>query len=115
MNDMQEFFYPSCGQGTIHGCRWEPDGEIRGIVQIIHGVAEYAQRYDDFAKYLNSMGYLVAAEDHMGHGKSQGGIPGYFHGGWFSAVEDCLQLAKMLQEEFPGQVALSDSRKAPPA
>ena len=101
MKMMQEYFYPSCGKGNIHVCQWKPDGEIRGIVQIIHGIAEYAQRYDDFAQYLNSLGYLVVAEDHMGHGKSEGGIPGYFHGGWFSAVEDSVQLIRKTQDEFP--------------
>lgn len=100
---MRDFYYPSCGKGTIHGCRWEPEGKIRGIVQIVHGIAEYAQRYEHFAKYLNSHGYLVVAEDHMGHGRSggEGCVQGYFHGGWFSAVADSAQLMKNIQEEFP--------------
>lgn len=100
---MHDFFYPSCGKGTIHGCRWEPEGAVKGVVQIIHGIAEYATRYDAFARYLNSLGYLVVAEDHMGHGQSggKGCIQGYFHGGWFAAVEDSMQLLKNTQEEFP--------------
>ena len=101
---MRDFYYPSCGKGTIHGCRWEPEGTVKGIVQIIHGIAEYAARYDDFARYLNSLGYLVVAEDHMGHGKSgdEECIQGYFYGGWFSAVRDSVQLMNNIQEEFPG-------------
>lgn len=100
---MQDFFYPSCGKGTIHGCRWEPNGAVKGVVQIIHGIAEYAGRYDRFASYLNSLGYLVVAQDHMGHGQSaaNGCEQGYFYGGWFAAAEDCFQLMKTTKEEFP--------------
>lgn len=100
---MQDIRYPSCGKGTIHACRWEPEGKVRGIVQIIHGIAEYAKRYNDFACFLNSLGYLVVAEDHMGHGESGGDgcVQGYFYGGWFSAVKDSVQLFKNTREEFP--------------
>ncbi len=100
---MRDFYYPSCGKGEIHVCRWEPDGEIKGIIQIVHGIAEYAERYRHLAGYLNSLGYLVVAEDHMGHGKSggSGAVRGYFHGGWFSAVQDSYQLLKNIKEEFP--------------
>ena len=68
---MNDIFYPSHdGKTTIHACVWKPEGEIKGVVQIIHGMCEYAERYSPFAEYLNSKGYLVCAEDHLGHGKS---------------------------------------------
>ena len=100
----QEFFYPSCGKGSIHACRWMPEGEIKCIVQIVHGIAEHTGRYEDFAAYLNGFGILVVAEDHMGHGKSIGdeGIQGYFHGGWHAAVEDSYALMKQTMSEYPG-------------
>ena len=98
-----EITYPSCGKGEIHACRWEPDGDVKGVVQILHGIAEYAERYQGFAAYLNSLGYLVVADDHMGHGKSGGEdcVQGYFYGGWFSAVEDSYQLMGQTKAEFP--------------
>ena len=68
---MSDIFYPSHdGKTTIHACIWRPEGEIKGVVQIIHGMCEYAERYAPFAEFLNSKGYLVCAEDHLGHGKS---------------------------------------------
>ena len=68
---MEEIFYPSHdGVTTIHACIWRPEGDIRGVVQIIHGMTEYAERYAPFAEFLNAHGYLVCAEDHLGHGKS---------------------------------------------
>lgn len=88
----------------IHFCRWTPEGQPKGVVQIVHGIAEFVERYDEFAVFLNSLGYLVVAEDHMGHGQSigKGGIRGYFHGGWPAAVEDTFQLMKDTMAEFPG-------------
>ena len=98
-----DFYYESKGAGRIHGCRWEPEQPPVAVVQIIHGIAEYVERYDDFARYLNRLGFLVVAEDHMGHGKSISGegIQGYFHGGWFAAVEDTYRLLQGTRKEFP--------------
>lgn len=100
----QEFYYPSAGVGQIHGIRWIPDGEVRCAVQIVHGIAEFAARYDEFARYLNSLGFLVVAEDHMGHGGSleNGGTRGYFEGGWNVAVADTVRLIADTREAYPG-------------
>ena len=98
-----DFWYDSKGAGKIHGCRWTPEGEIKAVLQIVHGIAEFVERYDAFAEYLNSRGILVVAEDHMGHGQSINGdgIQGYFHGGWFTAVADTYQLLQDTKAEFP--------------
>ncbi len=99
----QDFWYPSCGAGRIHGIRWSPEGDVKAVVQIVHGIAEYVDRYDGVARYLNDLGYLVVAEDHMGHGRSieGGSIQGYFHGGWFAAVADTYKLLTDTKAEFP--------------
>ncbi len=97
-----DHYFDSCGKGKIHYCRWTPEGEIKAVVQILHGIAEYVERYDHFARYLNSLGILVVAEDHMGHGKSIGETAqGYFTGGWFAAVEDSYKLLTMTRAEYP--------------
>lgn len=97
-----DFWYDSQGGGRIHACQWAPEGAPIGVLQIVHGIAEYAARYDHFAKALNAVGYLVVAEDHMGHGLSIGrdGVPGSFQGGWFTAVEDCYALLKNTRKAF---------------
>ncbi len=99
----EEFYYKSCGIGQIHGCRWTPEDAPRAVVQIVHGIAEHIDRYDDFAHFLTNHGFVVVAEDHMGHGKSVGreGTQGYFHGGWFSAVADTYQLMSDTKREYP--------------
>lgn len=98
-----DFYFPSCGAGMIHGCRWEPEGEPIAVVQIVHGVAEHAARYDEFANFLTDRGFLVVAADHMGHGGSIGndGTQGYFEGGWFKAVADVHRLFSYTRMELP--------------
>ena len=99
----QDIWFDSKGAGKIHACRWVPEGQPRAVVQILHGIAEFVERYDDFANFLNDQGVLVVAEDHMGHGQSINGdgIQGYFHGGWFTAIEDSMQLMADTKAEFP--------------
>lgn len=99
----EDFWYDSKGAGKIHGCRWTPEESPKAVVQIVHGIAEFIERYDEFAAHLNGLGFLVVAEDHMGHGQSVGenGIQGYFHGGWFTAVEDTMTLLRETQAAYP--------------
>ena len=95
-----EHYFDSLGEGKIRYCRWTPEGEVKAVVQLLHGIAEHVERYDDFARYLCGRGYLVVAEDHMGHGKSMV-HQGYFTGGWFTAVADSYQLLEMTKAEYP--------------
>lgn len=98
-----DFYYASKGAGNIHACRWTPEGTPVAVLQIVHGIAEFIERYDDFANYLTRQGFLVVAEDHMGHGQSINGdgVQGFFHGGWFTAVADTYELLQMTRAEFP--------------
>jgi alpha-beta hydrolase superfamily lysophospholipase len=51
---------------------WDPAGEARGVVLIIHGIGEHSGRYTHVAEFLVSNGLSVIAMDHRGHGKSGG-------------------------------------------
>ena len=68
-------------------------------------MAEHILRYDDFARYLNDRGILVAGHDHLGHGKSlpEGGTPVYFGDGstWETVVDDIHLLHDRLREQYP--------------
>ena len=99
-----EYYFGSAGAGKIRACVWKPAGHPKAIVQLVHGIAEHVGRYHDFACWLNDQGIMVVAEDHMGHGRSIGleGIQGYFHGGWFAAVEDTYALLKKTMADHPG-------------
>lgn len=64
----------SDGKTQIRALTWEPEKNPgiapAGIVQIVHGMSEHVERYDEFARYLVSRGYIVCANDHIGHGES---------------------------------------------
>ena len=67
----EEFTFLSAdGQTTIHAVRWIPEGEVRAVLQIAHGMCEYIERYERFALVLNEKGILVTGNDHLGHGQS---------------------------------------------
>lgn len=66
-----EFYFPSKdGNTEIHTVEWKPDVQVRAVLQICHGMVEYIQRYDEFARFLCEKGYYVVGNDHLGHGKS---------------------------------------------
>ncbi len=63
--------FKSCdGINTIHAVAWLPEGEPKGVLQIVHGMVEYIERYEEFAEYMNSQGFIVVGHDHLGHGES---------------------------------------------
>ncbi len=106
MSCFNDYTFKSCnGVTDIHVRRCTPDGEPRGIVQIAHGIAEHVERYDGFAAFLADSGFLVVANDHLGHGQSITGEDdlGFFaeHGGWELAVGDMRKLYEITHEEFP--------------
>ena len=93
-------------QSTIHAIKWIPEGQPIALLQIIHGMQEYIDRYDEFARYLAERGILVMGNDHLGHGKSVTGNGTY---GFFCKddpatvlVRDAHRLKKTVQEEYPG-------------
>lgn len=102
----EDFEYDSRdGRTKLHGVRWIPDESPRCILQIVHGMAEHVERYEDFAEYLCNKGILVTAEDHLGHGKSVvDGKTGYFckQDPATVVVRDVHRLKKMTQELYPG-------------
>jgi alpha-beta hydrolase superfamily lysophospholipase len=90
----------------LHAIRWIPEGEPIAILQIIHGMQEYVDRYDEFANYLAERGILVIGNDHLGHGGSVGenGTKGFFckEDPATVLVRDAHRLKKMTQEDYPG-------------
>lgn len=100
---MDIFYIPSSGGDQLHCRKWLPESHPRAVVQIVHGIAEHIGRYDHFARFLAAHGYVVVAEDHMGHGGSiTNGTQGYFTGGWMNAVEDVKALHDRTALEYPG-------------
>ena len=101
-----EFFFPSSdGVTQIRAMEWIPEGEIKGIYQMCHGMVEHIERYDAFAKYLASKGYYVIGHDHLGHGKSITSLEnkGFFHQekGNACLIADIHKLRTLANEKYP--------------
>lgn len=101
-----EFYFPSRDQRTqIHAVEWIPDGEVRAVVQICHGMVEYIDRYHEFAEYLRGYGYYVVGHDHLGHGKSvlSESEYGFFgsQGGNKYVIGDIHQLRQKTEKKYP--------------
>ncbi len=82
----------------------EPEEEAKGIVQIVHGMAEHKGRYQEFMQYIASRGYIAICHDHRGHGKSVRKIEdlGYFYDNTATYVtEDVHQITKWAKEQYP--------------
>ena len=78
----------------------------KAVIQIVHGMTEYKDRYDDLAEYFVGCGFVVCADDHIGHGFSApdpsqyGHMPA--HGGKDILIGDEHTLYRMVSELFPG-------------
>ncbi len=78
----------------------------RAVIQLAHGMCEYVERYDEFARCLAKAGYIVVANDHRGHGASVDNktiVHGYFgeKDGYKHMIEDMHSLHKLMKKEYP--------------
>ena len=103
------FSFKAADGAQIFTYRWMPDNasDIKGAIQIAHGMAEHAARYERFADALTKAGYAVYANDHRGHGKTAGSLEkvGYFADemGWEKVVVDMHTLTGIIKKECPNK------------
>ncbi len=77
----------------------------KGVIQIVHGMSEYIERYDDLARYFVNRGFVVCGENHIGHGTTAssphefGHMPAY--GGKDILLADVHTLRLMVTDCFP--------------
>lgn len=93
--------------GTVLQCYvWDDVRNPKAVVQISHGMAEHARRYDNFANYLNANGIIVFADDHRAHGMtsnnaSKKGVQGYHKGDiYMDTVRDEVTITSHLKERY---------------
>jgi len=104
---LKNFTFKSEEGTEIYVYNWIPDENIniKGIVQIAHGMAETAERYERFAEKLTKEGYIVYIHDHRGHGKTAKTIENLGHlaekEGFKWLVEDVHQLSEIIKKENP--------------
>lgn len=89
---------------TIQAWIYTPIRQPRGIVQLVHGFGEHSRRYLHMILKLNESGFVVAADDHVGHGKTaydSGNWSDWGNKGYMTMAEDEHTLRKIVQEEYP--------------
>lgn len=102
----REFYYASKDERTqIHAIEWVPEGKVKAVLQMCHGMVEYIDRYHDFAEYLCANGYYVVGHDHLGHGKSISSSDklGFFHetNGNEYVIGDIHELRIRTEQKYP--------------
>lgn len=108
MSVNQEFRFPSAdGATTLYGRIWVPDhGAPKAVLQLVHGIAEHIGRYDRFARFMSDHGYLVCAEDHLGHGNTPENAEdlGYTadKDGWVKMTDNVRALHERITPQYPG-------------
>ncbi len=102
------FNYSDQDDVEIFVYKWEPDTKPKAVVQILHGLAEHAKRYERLAEALCNDGYICYADDHRGHGRTAGdlteatlagnaGVLG--PNGWSGTINSIHELSKIIKKE----------------
>ncbi len=100
-------FLSSNSINTIKGKIYIPNNtdDIRGIIQIVHGMCEYFDRYKNFVEFLLENKYIVCGHDNLGHGYSVNSKDdyGYFADrlGYKCLIKDTYKLTKIVKDKFP--------------
>ena len=98
------FEFAGYGEAKLPARIWVPDGEVKAVLQITHGMTEHMGRYEVLAEYLCPMGIAVAGFDLRGHGANPGDpeVASFGEGGWAASIEDMQLFYEHLQRRFPG-------------
>ena len=89
----------------VYGWIYVPAAKPKGIVQVIHGFGEHSRRYLHMIVGFMDAGYIVAADDHVGHGKTA--MENDTWGDWgdkgfHTMMEDEHKLKELVCEKYPG-------------
>lgn len=102
MNKLEQFVKMSDGH-EVFVTIYEPQGEIKGHIHILHGMAEHSGRYRAFSKVLVEQGYFVSTHDHRGHGKTaeNSGTFGFFadEKGFERVVRDVFEVTETIRKD----------------
>lgn len=106
MSRKEEYRFDSAdGVSKIHCVKWLPDEQPIAVLQLVHGMVEYIERYTPFAEFLNEKGFVVVGHDHIAHGGSvaspkEWGIVHVKHPADVMS-EDIFTHYKKVKEEYP--------------
>ena len=84
----------------IYAKEWRPEGELRAVICLVHGLGEHCNRYDHMAKYYGEHGIALIGYDRRGHGKS-GGKRGHTIS-YDAFLDEIEHLTKLADTNFNG-------------
>jgi alpha-beta hydrolase superfamily lysophospholipase len=102
----ERFQFTSADGLSISCVKWSGHQDIRGVVQIAHGLGEHMGRYAELAQTLVDREFVVYGNDHRGHGltaKPSGNFGDFGPGGFDQLVEDMASLAALAKHGYPGK------------
>ena len=83
---------------------YKPEGKPKAVIQLVHGMCEYIERYSDFIAFLCENGFAVCGHDHLGHGNSilNEDYLGYFapQKGWQYLVKDTVKMTRIIRRQY---------------
>lgn len=100
----KEFRFSSYNKiSSVYAWCMVPRGEPLGIIQLVHGLGCHSGRYRPMAESLCRAGFLVCADDHVGHGRTAqwDGSFGHTGGSWRVFIEDEHTLRCLMRQEYP--------------
>lgn len=96
----QEANFDNADGLSIYYQYWQPEAGARALILVVHGAGEHGARYRHFAEHFTGRGYVVAALDHPGHGRSQG-TPGHIDD-FNDYLRTLQQFHQQVVKDFPG-------------
>lgn len=102
----REFDFPSYNErDNVKAWLYMPVRKPRAIVQVVHGFREHSRRYLYLILALNEAGFVVCADDHVGHGKTAADSDtwgDFGDKGYMTTTEDEKRLHDIALESYPG-------------
>lgn len=98
----EKFKYIGSGGTMLPAVVWLPEGEVKAVLQVAHGMTEHIGRYEQFAEVMTSCGIAVAGFDLRGHGQNAGDdkVASFGENGWATVLEDMHLFAGYLHGRF---------------
>ena len=98
------FEFAGYGEAKLPARLWVPDGEVKAVLQITHGMTEHMGRFEVFAESLLPRGIAVAGFDLRGHGRNPGNadVASFGEGGWAASIKDMRLFYELLEKRFAG-------------
>ena len=98
----ETFVFAEYRRTNLPAYLWTPDGEVKAVLQITHGMTEHMGRYEAFAEYLVPQGIAVAGFDLRGHGRNPGNpeVASFGEGGWAASIEICGSFMRCCRSVF---------------